>query len=38
MAELLEEGVSIEMLGLWLGAQAFEAGQRVVYSPFENIV
>ena len=34
MAELLEEGVSIEMLGFWLGAQALEAGQRVVYSPF----
>ena len=34
MAELLEEDVSIEMLGLWLGAQALEAGNRVVYSPF----
>lgn len=34
MAELLEENVSIEMLGLWLGAQALEAGARVVYSPF----
>ena len=34
MATLVEEGVSIEMLGIWLGAQALEAGQRVVYSPF----
>jgi O-antigen biosynthesis protein len=34
MAELLEEVVPIEMLGLWLGAQALEAGNRVVYSPF----
>ena len=34
MAELLEEDVSIEVLGLWLGAQALEAGSRVVYSPF----
>jgi O-antigen biosynthesis protein len=34
MAELIEEAVSIEMLGLWLGAQALEAGTRVIYSPF----
>jgi len=34
MDELLEEDVSIEMLGPWLGAQALEAGNRVVYSPF----
>jgi len=34
MAELLEEDVSIEMLGPWLGAQALEAGSRVVCSPF----
>lgn len=34
MAELLEEAVSIETLGLWLGAQALEAENRVVYSPF----
>ncbi|MBU2803660.1 glycosyltransferase [Acidithiobacillus ferridurans] len=34
MAELLEEVVPIEMLGPWLGAQALEAGSRVVCSPF----
>ncbi len=34
MAELLNEAVPIEMLGLWLGAQALEAGSRIVYSPF----
>jgi glycosyltransferase involved in cell wall biosynthesis len=34
MSELLEEAVSIEMLGFWLSAQALEAGNRVIYSPF----
>jgi len=34
MTKLLEEAVSISILGPWLGALALEAGNRVVYSPF----
>jgi O-antigen biosynthesis protein len=34
LAELIEEDVPTEMLGLWLGAKALESGNRVVYSPF----
>lgn len=34
ISKLLEEAVSIEMLGLWLGARALETGGRVIYSPF----
>jgi O-antigen biosynthesis protein len=34
IAELVREAVPIEMLGLWLGAQALEAKSRIVYSPF----
>jgi len=34
MAELQQESVSIEMLGLWLGGLAIEMKVRVVYSPF----
>lgn len=34
MSELLKETVSTEMLGFWLGAQALQMRNRVVYSPF----
>ena len=32
--ELLEQDVIIEMLGVWLGALALEAKDRVIFSPF----
>ena len=32
--ELIAEGVSLDMLGPWIGALASESGKRIVYSPF----
>ena len=34
MPELVEEGVSIDMLGPWIGALASESAKRIIYSPF----
>lgn len=38
LRELIQEQVSLNMLGPWLGALAREAGKRVVFSPFMNAV